>query len=133
LQQWKQKQEAKLQNITLEDYIDKPIINAITNVILTGQSLPKSKLNFDLSYMDQMEDYLYEIKNILEEFLLMVRAHQTPLNRVSTINLIIALVNVRDIFETLLKNQLTDPGSFTWQIQIKLRFNNLNPSSLKLK
>jgi hypothetical protein len=63
----------------------------------------------------------------------MVRAHQTPLNRVSTINLIIALVNVRDIFETLLKNQLTDPGSFTWQIQIKLRFNNLNPTSLKLK
>jgi hypothetical protein len=36
--------------------------------------MSKSKLDFDLSYSEQLEDYMYELQNILDEFLLMVRA-----------------------------------------------------------
>jgi hypothetical protein len=59
---------------------------------------------------------MYEIQNILDEFLLMVRSQQKRLNRVSTINIITTLINLRDIFENIVKEGLTDIDSFTWQM-----------------
>jgi hypothetical protein len=59
---------------------------------------------------------MYEIQNILDEFLLMVRSQQNRLNRVSTINIITTLINLRDIFENIIKEGLTDIDSFTWQM-----------------
>jgi len=44
----------------------------------------------------------------------MVRSQQKRLNRVSTINIITVLINLRDIFETIVKEGLTDIDSFTW-------------------
>ena len=75
---------------------------------------------------------MYEIQNILDEFLLMVRSQQNRLNRVSTINIITTLINLRDIFENIVKEGLTDIDSFTWQMQIKLKLKDL-PQNLMLK
>jgi hypothetical protein len=62
----------------------------------------------------------------------MVRSEQNILNRVSTINIITLLVNLRDIFDNIIKEGLTDTDSFTWQMQIKLKFKDLS-KNLMLK
>jgi hypothetical protein len=97
----------------------------MTSVVLTGSNAKGACLNFDQSLQEQMDDYLYEIKNILDEFTLMVRKHQARLHRVSTINLITAIVHYRDIMEQLIRERISDCDSFTWQMQFKFRFKDL--------
>ena len=55
-----------------------------------------------MPFFEIMEEYLYEIKNIIDEFTQMIKKRLVYVERISVINLIIALVYQRDTIDSLI-------------------------------
>ena len=81
-------------------------------------------LNVSQPFWEQVDDFLYVIKNIIDEFSLMVRKEHSQSLRMSIVNLITAFVHYRDIVMGLIHDRVTSADDFKWQVQFKAAFKD---------